>query len=71
MRARRVLEKITAIDEKTAAALWTCVNRLGELGAAAKDAVPALTDALRDKDVKVRGYAAKALERINGSAPRS
>jgi hypothetical protein len=38
-----------------------------KMGTTAKDAIPAVTDATKDKDPKVRYYAAKALERIQGN----
>jgi HEAT repeat protein len=37
---------------------------LGQIGPAAKTAIPALTELLKDKDRQVRQAAAKALEKI-------
>jgi HEAT repeat protein len=41
---------------------------LGNIGPAARTAVPALTRSLRDADEEVRGEAAEALGRIGGEA---
>ena len=41
---------------------------LAEIGADAKEAVPALTDALKSKEVEVRGAAAHALGEIGPGA---
>ena len=41
---------------------------LGSLGPAAKDAVPALQQCLKDEDKAVRAAAAKAIELIGGAA---
>jgi HEAT repeat protein len=41
-------------------------SSLGEIGAQAKAAVPALTEALKDDDANVRQAAAGALKKITG-----
>jgi HEAT repeat protein len=51
------------VDARRAAA-----KSLGESGAAAKSAVPALTDALRDSDLYVRRFAAQSLGQIGPAA---
>jgi hypothetical protein len=38
----------------------------GRVGPGAREAASALTEALKDKHTKVREYAAKALERLQG-----
>ncbi len=47
----------------------TAVNALGNLGPQAKDAVPALNEALNDEDELVRQWAHVALERIENRRP--
>ena len=42
------------------------ISALGAIGPAAKDAVPALTEALKDEDRRVRQAAQFALRRIKG-----
>ena len=47
---------------------FTVAEMLGEIGPVAKDAVPALIIALKDKDKQVRGNAAVALGKVGPSA---
>ncbi len=47
----------------------TAVQALGEMGPAGRDAVPALTEALKDPTPAVREAAAKALNKIQGAPP--
>jgi HEAT repeat protein len=42
---------------------------LEKLGPAAKEAIPALTESLKDKDADVRAFAQKALDAVAGKAP--
>jgi hypothetical protein len=53
-------ERAASILRKQAA------QALGEIGAAAHDAVPSLRKALTDSDESVRGEASRALQRIGG-----
>jgi HEAT repeat protein len=50
---------------------WMAIVALGELGAAARDAVPALIEALEDPDAAVRWDAAKALGKLGPAAVRA
>jgi HEAT repeat protein/tRNA A-37 threonylcarbamoyl transferase component Bud32 len=47
---------------------WMAVVALGEMGSAAREAIPALVDALEDEDVAVRWDAAKALGKMGPAA---
>jgi HEAT repeat protein len=50
---------------------WMAVVALGEMGATARDAVPALIEALEDPDAAVRWDAAKALGKLGPAAARA
>jgi HEAT repeat protein len=50
---------------------WMAVVALGEMGATARDAVPALMEALEDDDSAVRWDAAKALGKLGPAAARA
>ena len=56
-------------DDRPVVRQWAAAT-LGELGAAAQDALPALTALLADRDAKVRDAAQQALERITAAEPR-
>jgi HEAT repeat protein len=55
------------VDERVAAA---AARSLGQIGPAAKAAVSALIDALKDEDKDVRTAAAEALKKIDPEAAR-
>src|SRR5437879_4450163 len=55
---------IAALHDRTAGVRAAAALVLLQLGPDAVDAVPALTELRQDKDAQVRGYAARALERI-------
>jgi len=59
---------ITKLQSSDSDVRRQAAKSLGELGADAKDAVPALTKALADKDLFVRRYAAEALGEIGPDA---
>ena len=52
-------------DKKWAVRLEAAII-LGQIGPEAKDSVSALTEVLKDDDQRVRQYAAKALEKVQG-----
>src|SRR5262245_61282400 len=58
MKVRKLIAELR--DEKSALN-WTAAQGLGELGPDARDAIPALRDALMRKSSMVRGHAAAAL----------
>jgi len=53
------------------ASRWMAVVALGQMGPTAKDAVPALVEALEDQELAVRWDAAKALGRMGAAAARA
>jgi HEAT repeat protein len=56
-----------AIKDPDAGARAEVILSLLKIGPAAKEAVPSLAGALKDRDPKVREYAQKALDRVQGS----
>jgi HEAT repeat protein len=54
-------------DKKNDELRWSAAIGLGYFGEEAKEAIPALQEALRDKDARVREGAAVALSRIDPS----
>jgi HEAT repeat protein len=58
---------IGALTDQDAGVRWTAVFSLGEMGAAAKSAVPALTRADDDADPDVRAAVKEALQKIGGN----
>src|SRR5437763_13634002 len=58
MKIRKLIDELK--DEKSAQN-WTAAQGLGELGPDAKEAIPALREALKAKSVMARGHAAAAL----------
>jgi HEAT repeat protein len=61
---------IEALKDKENDIRWSAAIGLGSFGEQAKDAVPALQTAQRDRDARVREAAGKALSRIDPEAPR-
>ncbi len=61
---------ITALDDPEAAVRFPVCVALREIGPGAKDAVPALTKALDDRNDDVAAMARKALTKITGEDPR-
>src|SRR5262249_35715244 len=57
-------EWVTELKAKDAAARAKAAQALGQMGTRGKEAIPALTAALKDEDAAVRGRAAVALWRI-------
>ncbi|HEY1860092.1 MAG TPA: HEAT repeat domain-containing protein [Gemmataceae bacterium] len=58
---------ISAVKDPDATVRAEAVLALLNLGPAAKEAVPTLEEARSDRDPKVREYAAKTLERVQGT----
>jgi HEAT repeat protein len=55
-----------AVKDRDATVRSKAFLALLNIGPEAKDALPVLNDALKDKDPMVRSYAGKAVQRIQG-----
>ena len=62
-----VLERLEGINSTDAKKRKHAADVLGNVGPVDPRAVPALIEALKDKDATVRTHAASALERIRGA----
>jgi hypothetical protein len=60
---------IAAVQRPNGHSRWQALNTLRCIGPAAQAAVPALTEALKDDDDRVRRGAAEALQEIQGKEP--
>ena len=58
---------IIALRDEDASMRKKAADALGELGSAAKDAIPALTKVLKDEDKDVRDAAQTALAKIKAA----
>ena len=58
---------VGALKDEESSVRWSAAQALGEIGPAAKEAVPALTDALNDNNRRVRNRAALAMEKIQAA----
>jgi HEAT repeat protein len=65
---KRIHAQIEALKDEDWLVRSNAAIALGKIGAAAKDAVPALKKALEDEDPSVRDLAAEALSRIQRPA---
>jgi len=64
----RVPALIRALDQEEPTVRRNAARALGLIGSPAKEAIPALRAALRDRDPMVCGAAATALERVSAGA---
>ena len=60
---------IEVLKDKEGDIRWSAAIGLGSFGEQAKDAIPALKEAQRDRDPRVREAAGKALSRIDPNIP--
>jgi hypothetical protein len=65
---KTVSQWVEALKDKDDRTRRGAAIALGQIGPAAKDAVPALIEVLKDKDDRVRNYAASALGKIGPAA---
>jgi HEAT repeat protein len=56
---------VAALNDKASDVHWSAAIGLGYFGAEAREAIPALQDAQRDRDARVREAARVAISRID------